>query len=144
MVREYLFSEALNMLALLIVLQVIVAIFLILVVLLQPGNKGGMSAALGGAGGETVFGGRGANTFLSKLTFAAAAVFMITSVSLSFKSMPEDSIVGKALKEQAVSTPQTAPDSKPAPQEPSANDSVVPAPAPTPTPSTDSETPAKQ
>ncbi len=71
------------MLAFVIVLQVLVALFLIGVVLLQPGNRGGASAALGGAGSDTVFGGRGANTFLSKLTFGAAVCFMLTNIALS-------------------------------------------------------------
>ncbi|HXW60683.1 MAG TPA: preprotein translocase subunit SecG, partial [Myxococcota bacterium] len=35
------------MLTFVIILQVLVALFLILVVLLQPGNRGGASAALG-------------------------------------------------------------------------------------------------
>ena len=74
------------MLTLFIVLQVVVAIFLVLVVLLQPGNKGGASAALGGAGGDTVFGGRGANTFLTKLTYGAAVMFMVTNIALAYMS----------------------------------------------------------
>ena len=77
------------MLTLFIVLQVIVAVFLILVVLLQPGNRGGASAALGGAGSETAFGGRGANTFLAKLTFGAAVMFMVTNFALAFMSTPK-------------------------------------------------------
>jgi preprotein translocase subunit SecG len=68
----------------LIVLHVLVCVFLILFVLLQPGARGGVGAAFGGAGGQTVFGGRGANTFLAKLTAAAAVIFMLTSISLSF------------------------------------------------------------
>lgn len=79
------------MLAFVIVLQVIVALFLIMVVLLQPGNRGGASAALGGAGSDTVFGGRGANTFLSKITFGAAVAFMVTNFALSFMSTPSTS-----------------------------------------------------
>ncbi len=74
------------MLAFVIVLQVVVALFLILVVLLQPGNRGGASAAMGGAGSDTVFGARGANTFLSKITFGAAMCFMITNFALSYMS----------------------------------------------------------
>lgn len=74
------------MLTFVIVLQVLVALFLILVVLLQPGNRGGASAALGGAGSDTVFGARGANTFLSKITFGAATCFMVTNFALSFMS----------------------------------------------------------
>jgi preprotein translocase subunit SecG len=69
-----------------IVVHVLVSLMLMLVVLLQPGNKGGMGAAFGGAGGSTVFGGRGANTFLAKLTAGAATVFMITSFSLVYLS----------------------------------------------------------
>ena len=72
------------MLAFVIVLQVLVALFLIGVVLLQPGNRGGASAALGGAGSDTVFGARGANTFLSKLTFGAAVCFMLTNFAISY------------------------------------------------------------
>ena len=74
------------MLAFVIVLQVLVALFLIGVVLLQPGNRGGASAALGGAGSDTVFGARGANTFLSKITFGAAVCFMVTNLALSYMS----------------------------------------------------------
>lgn len=68
----------------LVVLHLLVCVFLILFVLLQPGARGGVGAAFGGAGGQTVFGGRGANTFLAKLTAAAAVVFMLTSISLSY------------------------------------------------------------
>lgn len=81
------------MLAFLITLQILVAIFMILVVLLQPGNRGGSSAALGGAGSDTAFGGRGANTLLAKITFCAAAVFMITNIALSLMSTPAASVL---------------------------------------------------
>lgn len=84
------------MLAFLITLQVLVAVFMILVVLLQPGNRGGASAAFGGAGSDTAFGGRGANSFLAKLTFGAAAAFMITNLMLSLLSMPAASVLDKA------------------------------------------------
>ena len=87
------------MLTFIIVLHVLVAFFMILVVLLQPGNRGGVSAALGGAGGETVFGGRGANTFLSKLTFAAAILFMFSNYTLSHLSSPDTSAMDKLLSE---------------------------------------------
>jgi len=44
-----------------------------------------MGAAFGGSS-QTIFGSRGPGTFLSKLTAAAAAIFMITSLSLSVLS----------------------------------------------------------
>ena len=83
------------MLVFLLALQVFVAIFLILVVLLQPGNKGGASAALGGAGSDTAFGGRGANSFLAKLTFGAATAFMLTNLALSLLSTSAASVLDK-------------------------------------------------
>lgn len=86
------------MVTFLVILQIFVAIFLILVVLLQPGNKGGVGAALGGAGGDTVFGGRGANTFLAKLTVGAAVIFMVSNFSLSFLSTARSSL-GKSVVE---------------------------------------------
>lgn len=81
------------MTAFLVVLHILVSFFLILFVLLQPGARGGVGAAFGGAGGQTVFGGRGANTFLAKLTGAAAVVFMLTSISLSYFGSSSKSIM---------------------------------------------------
>lgn len=68
----------------LMVLHVMVCLILILVVLLQRGKGGDMGAALGGGGSNTVFGGRGAGNFLTKLTTASAIGFMLTSLSLSY------------------------------------------------------------
>ncbi len=65
-----------------LVVHVIVCIILICVVLLQAGKGAEMGAAFGGSS-QTIFGSRGAATFLSKLTVGAAVVFMLTSLSLS-------------------------------------------------------------
>ena len=66
------------------VLHVIVCIFLVAVVLLQRGKGAQIGAVFGGGGGGTMFGGRGAGNFLTKLTTGAAVVFMLTSLSLSY------------------------------------------------------------
>src|SRR5262245_66695901 len=66
----------------LVVVHVIVAVALILIVLLQAGKGAGIGAAFGGAS-QTVFGPRGPGNFLSKLTTAAAGIFMITSLVLA-------------------------------------------------------------
>jgi preprotein translocase subunit SecG len=86
------------MTAFLVVLHVLVCLFLVLFVLLQPGARGGVGAAFGGAGGQTVFGGRGANTFLAKLTAGAAVVFMITSITLSFFGSSSSSVMADRVK----------------------------------------------
>lgn len=66
------------------VLHVIVCFFLVAVVLLQRGKGAQVGAVFGGGGGATMFGGRGAGNFLTKLTAGAAAIYMITSLSLSY------------------------------------------------------------
>lgn len=101
-----------------VVLHVLVSLLLVLTVLLQPGNKGGMGAAFGGGGGGTVFGGRGANTFLAKLTAGSAFVFMLTSFSLVYLSSRETSAFDRSA---AAAVPDTAPENT------SAGDAAAPA-----------------
>ena len=67
----------------LILIHVSVCIALILIVLLQRGKGADMGAAFGGSS-QTVFGSRGATSFLHKITAAAAIIFMLTSLSLAF------------------------------------------------------------
>ncbi|MBF0440887.1 MAG: preprotein translocase subunit SecG [Oligoflexales bacterium] len=64
------------------VIHVLTALFMILVVLIQGGNSGGVGAAFGGGNSQGVFGAGGATSFLGKLTYLVAAIFMITSISL--------------------------------------------------------------
>lgn len=66
----------------LITLHVVVSLFLILVVLLQTGKGASLGAAFGGSS-DTMFGARGAGSFLGKLTTGAAIVFILTSLSLA-------------------------------------------------------------
>lgn len=68
----------------LIVLHVMACFVLIVVVLLQRGKGSDIGAALGGGGSNTVFGSRGAGSFLTKLTTGCAVTFMVTSLSLSY------------------------------------------------------------
>ena len=68
--------------AILLIVHVIVCIALIMIVLLQTGKGADMGAAFGGSS-QTVFGSAGATSFLSKVTIAAATVFIITSLFLA-------------------------------------------------------------
>jgi preprotein translocase subunit SecG len=70
------------MLYLLTALHIIICFFLIIVVLLQSGKAADLAGAFGGMGSQTVFGPRGTATVLSKATTIAAALFMVTSLSL--------------------------------------------------------------
>jgi preprotein translocase subunit SecG len=78
------------------VLHICVALFLVLVILIQPGKSGGLGAALGGAGAQQVFGGRGAGNFLSRMTWISAGIFFLTSVLLAYvSSSTEDSLADR-------------------------------------------------
>ncbi len=88
------------MITLLTVLHVIFCLFLILVILLQTGKGAGMGAAFGGGGSSTIFGPRGAGSFIGKATGIVAALFMITSLSLAFfSSSKSTSLEKRALEE---------------------------------------------
>lgn len=67
----------------LVFVHIVVCLFLIIVVLLQSGKAADLAGAFGGMGSQTAFGPRGSATLLSKATTIAAAVFMITSLSLA-------------------------------------------------------------
>ena len=70
------------MTAFLLTIHVIVCFAVVLVVLLQAGKGADLGATFGGAS-QTVFGGRGAAGFLTKVTAVAGALFMITSLMLA-------------------------------------------------------------
>jgi preprotein translocase subunit SecG len=112
------------MFTLLLVIHILACFTMIGVILLQSGKGAEMGAAFGGSS-QTLFGSRGAATFLSKVTVAAAAVFMLTALSLAV--MSKERSVTSSLQElqqssetpvQPVPTPGTS-----APVAPSAPDS---------------------
>ncbi len=81
------------MVALLITLHVLVSIFLIFVILLQPGKGDGMGSAFGGGGAGSALGSRGSVTFLAKVTEVCAVIFMCTSLILAYRSSHSASVV---------------------------------------------------
>jgi preprotein translocase subunit SecG len=79
------------MVTLITILHAIVCVFLILVVLLQAGKGGGVGVAFGSSTSAQVFGGRGAGSFLERLTAGTAIVFMLTSMTLAYFASRSDS-----------------------------------------------------
>jgi preprotein translocase subunit SecG len=73
------------MYTLLVIVHVVVALALIVAVLLQSGKGTGLAGAFGGGGGAmgAVFGGRGAATFLGKLTTFLAIAFFVSCLGHS-------------------------------------------------------------
>ncbi len=69
---------------LLIVVQVIAAIAVIVLVLLQHGKGADMGAAFGGGASGSLFGATGSANFLSRSTAVVATVFFIATLGLAY------------------------------------------------------------
>lgn len=80
------------MYTLILILHLTVCFFLIFIILIQSSKGAEMGAVFGGSS-QTLFGSRGAATFLNKLTTTVAVLFMITSLSLAFISVKKTSIM---------------------------------------------------
>lgn len=117
----------------LVALHILVCFVLILVVMFQSGSAADLAGAFGGAGSQTAFGPRGAATFLSRATTWCAIVFMLTSLTLSLKRGPSQSVGTGSILEQ---TTNPAPAKAPAPAKPTTPAPTQTAPAPS------SQTPA--
>ncbi|MFO1463192.1 MAG: preprotein translocase subunit SecG [bacterium] len=94
----------------LLAIHYVVCVFLVIVILLQAGKGADMGAAFGGSS-QTVFGSRGAATFLSKLTTGVAVVFLVTSISLAgiARNRSKSSILKTVTEPTPVSTPAPTP-----------------------------------
>ena len=96
------------MLTFVTIVHVLLCVFMIFVILLQPGKDAGMGSALGGGAATSAFGGRGATTFLTKITGICAALFFVTSLGLSFVGM-RTSVAGSLANKPAATQPAPAP-----------------------------------
>lgn len=101
---------------LIVAVHIIVCFFIIIVVLLQSGTSGDISAAFGGQGSQTAFGPRGAASALSKATTWSAVAFMLTSIVLSVYATRRGgpTSVLQGVKTQPVKTQPAAPGTLPA------------------------------
>ncbi|RKI46491.1 preprotein translocase subunit SecG [Corallococcus sp. AB004] len=102
------------------IVHVLLCVFMIFVILLQPGKDAGMGSALGGGAATSAFGGRGAVTFLSKLTGVCAGLFFLTSLGLSFVGLRGSVAAGSVAAPPAKTAPATPGATTPAPAAPGA------------------------
>lgn len=119
-----------------IAIHLLICLGLIIAVLMQSSKGEGLAGAFGGGGMTgTVFGGRGAATFLAKATTVLAISFFASALILSFMR-PSTGVVGglqgeSAVQEAAGQLPATVPtstpdQSQPAQQQPAATDQATP------------------
>ena len=91
------------------ILHVCACLFLVLVVLIQPGKSGGLGA-FGGAAAQQVFGGRGAGNLLTKTTWITATIFFATSLTLAYiSSSTGDSLESRSAKVAPSDSPVSPP-----------------------------------
>src|SRR5213596_757291 len=98
-------------------------------VLLQAGQGGGLATLGGGAGTETIMGGRQATTLLTKVTWWTAGIFLFLALMLTFMSQSANQ-VRSVLEGQGQAPTPVAPSQLPIETQPTA----PPAPAPQPRP----------
>ena len=85
---------------LVLAIHIVVCLFLIIVILLQSGKAADLAGAFGGMGSQTAFGPRGSATLLSKATTASAAIFMVTSLTLSILATRNAGLATTVLEDQ--------------------------------------------
>ena len=113
------------MFTLILVIHVIVSLIMIMTVLLQSGKGAEIGSTFGGSSSsnQTIFGSSGPATLLAKVTYGCAAIFMVTSLALTYMSTIQKS---ESVMDSVPTTVAPAPSAPPAPAQAPA---VVPEPA---------------
>jgi preprotein translocase subunit SecG len=116
-----------TLITIIVVIQVLSALTIIGLVLLQHGKGADMGAAFGSGASGSLFGATGSSNFLSKSTGVAAAVFFGATLALAFFGNRHSAATGGVMdKLPAPAAPAT---SAPAPAAPAPAASVPAAPA---------------
>jgi len=106
---------------LIVVVQVLSALVIIGLVLLQHGKGADMGAAFGSGASGSLFGATGSSNFLSKSTAVAAAIFFASTLALAyFGSNRPHASSGGGVMEHVQVAPAKAPASAPAAPAPAA------------------------
>ncbi|MGE4234221.1 MAG: preprotein translocase subunit SecG [Bacteriovoracia bacterium] len=105
-----------------IAFHIFVCIVLVLVVLVQAGKDGGIGM-MGGGSSQTIFGSSGGANFFTKFTSVTAALFMVSSISLTLmKAGKKKSLFeGAPVQTSAPATPDTSAAPTPTPESAPAN-----------------------
>ena len=96
---------------LVMLIQVISALVIVGLVLMQHGKGADMGAAFGSGASGSLFGASGSSNFLSKSTGVAAAIFFVSTLSLAYLNSGQRAVTNSL---DAIVPAQTAPVSVPA------------------------------
>lgn len=94
----------------LLIIQIVVALSIIGLVLMQHGKGADAGAAFGGGASGTVFGSQGSGNFLSRSTGILAAIFFVNSLALAWLvAHRDDGNIGAQSVVETVLEEKTAP-----------------------------------
>ncbi len=119
---------------LVVVVQVLSALIIIALVLLQHGKGADMGAAFGSGASGSLFGATGSSNFMSKSTGLAAAIFFAATLGLSYMANQRSTTVSGGVMEKVttpiapVSGAGAIPTAKPATSAPPAPAPAAPSP----------------
>jgi preprotein translocase subunit SecG len=116
---------------LVIIVQVVSAIAIIGLVLLQHGKGADMGAAFGSGASGSLFGATGSSNFMSKSTGVAAAIFFSATLALSYITTHQTNNVSGGVMDKV---PAAAAPANAIPATPAAPAASAPAAAPVPAP----------
>ena len=93
---------------LMLAFQVVLALFLVVIILLQQGKGATAGASFGAGASSTVFGSRGSASFLSRTTSIAATLFLLNSMALAYfygqageeSSVLDENLTGSGVAEE--------------------------------------------
>lgn len=92
---------------LVLIIHVLAALGVIVLVLLQHGKGADVGATFGAGSSQTMFGSAGSMSFFMKLTSVLAAIFFVTSLTLSYLASHAERKPGVFEVPQPSSQPQT-------------------------------------
>lgn len=100
--------------------QLLAAVAMIGLVLIQHGKGADMGAAFGGGASGSLFGASGGANFLSRTTAVLAAVFFVCTLALAYFGNARPASSGSVLESPAATAPAAPADQIPATQAPAA------------------------
>jgi preprotein translocase subunit SecG len=114
-----------------LVIQMLAAVAMIALVLLQQGKGADMGAAFGSGNSGSLFGASGGANFMSRTTGILAAVFFVCTLTLAYfgnlKVAPTGSVLESAVPTSSIPTSSAPASSVPAPAASAASAPATPA-----------------
>lgn len=80
--------------SIILIVHVVLALAVVGLVLLQHGKGADAGASFGSGASQTVFGGRGSGSFLTRMTAVLAALFFVTSFALAIYAKQQAARIG--------------------------------------------------